>query len=65
MAALTLPSAAIAQHEVGLKNRDAAIIASLMAGTGAAGYFLGREADKRVTIITIVREEASADQGEP
>ena len=37
------------------------IVAGLGAGVTAAGYFLGREADKRATIITIVREEASAE----
>ena len=65
MTALILPSAAIRDNEVGLKNDEEVIVVSLIAGAGAAGYFLGRAADERVTIITIIREEASADQGEP
>lgn len=41
------------------------IVSGLAAGATAVGYLAGREADKRVTIITIVREEAATDQGNP
>ena len=43
----------------------ATLAAGIVGAGAAAGYFAGRGADKRVTIITIVREEASADHGEP
>ena len=48
-----------------LKSHEGAVVFVTIAGAGAVGYVVGREADKRVTIITIVREEASAVQGEP
>jgi hypothetical protein len=50
------PYLIIADNEGGISSGGAAFVVGATAGAAVLGYFVGKDTDKRVTIITIVRE---------